>query len=283
MATKGSATSPAFWKYLDEIWAAFLDAKDAPEGDPYDYMAAAERGLKIEALNEKFDPLMKLLLQNGLSSEQVSALMAKTFPQEEADQLTATITNEFLSIADKAMNNLVLARKLPRSSVTLARGWKDLPEETKKEQIAEAIQGMLDGKYFDRGVFTTYATPEQQSAIAKKLLSPDQIRSTYITIMNRTLVYRSKERDRLQVYRYLPEVKPDLLHQAAYQDIRDAVSLTVSGSGKLPERLEALTGILKDPDHFQKRVSDFVIAAKQERKTDAPQKKTKRGPGKPNL
>ena len=203
----------SYQKYLDEIWAAFLDARDAPEGDPYDYVAAAERGLKIEALNEKFDPLMKLLLQNGLSPEQVSALMAKAFPKEEADQLTTTITGEFLTMADKAMNNLAVNRKLPRSSVTLASGWTNLPEETKKEQIAETIRGMLDGKYYDRGVFTSYATPEQKAAIAQKLLSPDQLRSTYITVMDRTLAYRSKERDRLRVYRYLPEVlSSDELH-----------------------------------------------------------------------
>lgn len=81
----------------------------------------------------------------------------------------------------------------------------------------------------------------------------------------------------------LPEAKLDLLHQAAFRDMRDAVSLCVSESEKLPERLEAISGILKDPEHFQKRVSDFVIAAKQERKPDAPQKKNKRGGGKLDL
>lgn len=203
----------AYQKYLDEIWAAYLDAMDAPKEDPYNYMAVAERGLKIESLNAKFDPLLKIFLQNGLSPEQISTLMAKAFPQKEADQLVEKITRDFLSESANAINNLVLEGKLARQSATLVLGWNNLPEKTRKEKIAEGIRGMLDGKFFDRGVFTNYATPEQKLAITKKLMSPGQLRRIYITMMDRALTYRSKERDRLRVYRYLPEVlSSDELH-----------------------------------------------------------------------
>ena len=196
----------AYQEYLDEVWTPYLEAVNTPVADAYDYKAVAERGYHIDDLSTKLDAVKEIIYNSGMSLEQSRSILREALPAQEADSFYQGVLDDVLRTgADAIIYNRVLKETVKKSSVTADEDWKKLPEEEKRAKAAETIQGMIDGKYYDREIFKEYANDAERQAIAVRFLSLETITRT-MTVRVITELESRGPAQALEVFRHLPDV-----------------------------------------------------------------------------
>ena len=196
----------AYQKYLDEVWTPYLEAVNTPVADAYDYKAVAERGYHIDDLTTKLGAVKEIIYNSGMSLEQSRSILREALPEQEADSFYQRVLDDVLRAgADATIYNRVLKGTVKKSSVTADEKWKKLPDQQKKARAAEIIQGMIDGKYYDREIFIEYANDAERQAIAVRFLSLETITRT-MTVRVITELERRSPAQALEVFRHLPDV-----------------------------------------------------------------------------